>query len=220
MLSISPSDDLPSDGEARVDGEPPADVRARSGPDQAWVARRALTVALRTAVGVLGDRQAAEDVAQEVAIIALRSASQLRDPDKLDAWLHRVAVRAALKEARRGAARRHAELTHGDDAAAAAGVSAAEADLGRAAALLAGLPARQRAAVALRYVHDLTDDEIASALGCRVGTVRSLLSRGRAALRVALDAEPGPRPRSRSRSRSQPPQQQQQPPRSHDEEER
>jgi DNA-directed RNA polymerase specialized sigma24 family protein len=37
--------------------------------------------------------------------------------------------------------------------------------------------------LALRYVHDLSDEEIASALGCRVGTAHALLSRGREALR-------------------------------------
>ena len=53
--------------------------------------------------------------------------------------------------------------------------------------LLAGLPPRQRAALTLRYVHDLPDAAIARALGCRTGTVRSLLSRGRAALRDELE---------------------------------
>jgi DNA-directed RNA polymerase specialized sigma24 family protein len=48
------------------------------------------------------------------------------------------------------------------------------------------MPARQRAALTLRYVHDLPDDAIARALRCRPGTVRSLLSRGRDALRAAM----------------------------------
>jgi RNA polymerase sigma-70 factor (sigma-E family) len=50
-------------------------------------------------------------------------------------------------------------------------------------ALLRGLPERQRAALVLRYFHDLSDDEIGAALGCRLGTVRSLVSRGLTALR-------------------------------------
>ena len=49
--------------------------------------------------------------------------------------------------------------------------------------LLRTLPDRQRAAVVLRYFHDLPDDEIAATLGCRLGTVRSLISRGLSALR-------------------------------------
>ena len=49
--------------------------------------------------------------------------------------------------------------------------------------MLRSLPERQRAALVLRYFHDLPDDEIGAALGCREGTVRSLVSRGLAALR-------------------------------------
>jgi RNA polymerase sigma factor (sigma-70 family) len=49
--------------------------------------------------------------------------------------------------------------------------------------LLRTLPERQRAALVLRYFHDLPDEDIAVALGCREGTVRSLISRGLAALR-------------------------------------
>ncbi|MCW2494085.1 SigE family RNA polymerase sigma factor [Jatrophihabitans sp.] len=50
-------------------------------------------------------------------------------------------------------------------------------------AMLGSLPARQRAALVLRYFHDLPDEEIGAALGCQLGTVRSLISRGLAALR-------------------------------------
>lgn len=62
------------------------------------VAGRALQVARRTALGVLGDAEAAADIAQDVAITAVRRAGSLRDPAALDAWLHRIAVRAALRE--------------------------------------------------------------------------------------------------------------------------
>jgi len=49
---------------------------------------------------------------------------------------------------------------------------------------LSRLPARQRAAIVLRYYADLSDAEIAATLGCRPGTVRSSISRGLATLRV------------------------------------
>jgi RNA polymerase sigma factor (sigma-70 family) len=55
--------------------------------------------------------------------------------------------------------------------------------------LIAGLPAKHRAAISLRYYEDLSDEQIAELLGCRTGTVRSYLSRGLAALREALPAE-------------------------------
>src|SRR5918997_85162 len=60
---------------------------------------------------------------------------------------------------------------------------AADPAAGAAGQPPAPLPPRQRAALTLRYVHDLDDHAIAAALGCRRGTVRSLLSRGLAALR-------------------------------------
>jgi DNA-directed RNA polymerase specialized sigma24 family protein len=59
-------------------------------PDtQQEVLVRALRVGLRTALGVLGDREAAAEVAQEVAILAFRRHSSLRDPQALDGWLYR-----------------------------------------------------------------------------------------------------------------------------------
>ncbi|HTE60222.1 MAG TPA: sigma-70 family RNA polymerase sigma factor [Solirubrobacteraceae bacterium] len=153
-------------------------------PDtQQEVLVRALRVGLRIALGVLGDREAAAEVAQEVAIVALRRHGSLRDPRALDAWLYRTAVRAALREAERSRTRRAAERAaavseHAPDAAAIA-----------AAQLLAELPPRQRAALTLRYVHDLDDHAIATALGCRPGTVRSLLSRGLSTLREQADPD-------------------------------
>jgi RNA polymerase sigma factor (sigma-70 family) len=152
--------------------------------DPSEVAAHALKVARTTALAILGDRDAAADVAQEVAIVAVAKHPRLRDPDALDPWLRRIAVRRALEHARRNRRRREAELAHQNGRPAAEDADA----LGAALALLAGLPPAQRAALTLRYVHDLTDEEIAHALGCRPGTVRSLLSRGRAAIRARHDA--------------------------------
>ena len=144
------------------------------------LAARALALARSTALGVLGDPSAAEDVAQEVAIVALERSP--RDPAKLDAWLHRVAVRKAIDETRRRKRPpdRRARRVATTSASRTRGIA-------RALALLRPLPPRQRAALTLRYVHDLPDDAIARALGCRPATVRSLLSRGREALRETLE---------------------------------
>jgi RNA polymerase sigma factor (sigma-70 family) len=51
---------------------------------------------------------------------------------------------------------------------------------------LLSLPERQRAAIVLRFYEDLTEQETADTLRCRPGTVRSLVSRGMAALRTDL----------------------------------
>jgi RNA polymerase sigma factor (sigma-70 family) len=150
---------------------------------RAELAARALSVARSTALGVLGDHAAAEDVAQDVAIVAVQRARSLRDPAKLDAWLHRVAVRKAIDETRKRRRRRTVELTEAHEFPAGERGTTAHA-----LALLAPLPPRQRAALTLRDVHDLPDDAIARALGCRPATVRSLLSRGREALRQTLEA--------------------------------
>jgi len=155
-------------------------------PLEERVAERALTVARRTALGILGDPEAAADVAQEVAVIALRRRHRLKDPERLDAWLHTVAARAALKHHRSADRRRRREEVHVRGAPRAQEPEPGLFDL---LDLLAGLPPQERAALTLRYVHDLPDEAIARALGCREGTVRSLLSRGRAALRDHLATE-------------------------------
>jgi len=157
----------------------------------AELAERALRLALRTSGAVLAGRAEAADVAQEVAIEVLRGLGRLRDPASFDAWVHRITVRIALRALRRGRERAGAEVplaglveehvpaTGGDPAGLVDGLAAAVAVRGA----LAALPPRQRLAVALRYAHDLTEREVAEALGCRPGTAAALLSRGRAALR-------------------------------------
>jgi RNA polymerase sigma-70 factor (ECF subfamily) len=154
-----------------------------------WLALRACRLALQTSGAILRDREEAGDVAQDVAVDVLRSLGRLRDPEAFDAWVHRITVRHASRAlgVRRSRARLERALDGIEDAAEPR-AEAHDLDLVLAArdALtggLAKLPAKQRLALALRYVHDLSDDEIAAALDCRPGTVHGLLSRGRAALR-------------------------------------
>jgi RNA polymerase sigma-70 factor (ECF subfamily) len=151
---------------------------------EAALAERAITVAKRTAMGLLRDRETAADVAQEVAIAALKGGRALRDPANADAWLHRVAVRTALRHVKRERRRASAELGAVDDRVN----GSLHEDGVPGLAVLSGLPDRQRVALVLRYVHDLTDEDIARALGCRASTVRTLLSRGRRAVRTAWES--------------------------------
>jgi DNA-directed RNA polymerase specialized sigma24 family protein len=69
----------------------------------------------------------------------------------------------------------------GDEPAVRIEALALRAELRQA---FADLSVRERTALALRYVHDLPDEEIAAAMRCRPGTVRSLLSRAGVRLRV------------------------------------
>lgn len=170
-----------------------ADVRsARDGDPRATevLARRSCRLALRTAGAILHDRDAASDIAQDVAVDVLRSLRKLRDPRAFDAWVHKITVRHVLRATRRRSVARDAEtplalLTEADHPPAAEGTDQTTVLAAREllAVALSALPPKQRIALALRYVHDLSDAEIATALGCRPGTVHALLSRGRAALR-------------------------------------
>lgn len=151
---------------------------------------RATRLALRTAGAILASRQEAEDIAQDVAVDVLRSLDKLRQPARFDAWVHRITVRHTLRRARRRRAIGRTEkpialLEGADEPAALDGIDHDALVAARQALIpaLAALPPKQRLALALRYVHDLSDEEIAAALDCRTGTVHSLLSRARSALR-------------------------------------
>jgi RNA polymerase sigma factor (sigma-70 family) len=169
------------------------DVRRwRAGDQDATeaLARRACRLALRTSAAILRSRDEAADVAQDVAVDVLRSLHRLRDPSAFDAWVHRITVRHTLRHLDRRRTSRQVEkplaLAVEADELVAPGGPDRDALLdarGALAAALAELQPKQRMALALRYVHDLSDAEIAAALGCREGTVHALLSRGRAALR-------------------------------------
>src|SRR5690349_7337641 len=158
--------------------------RARAGDAAATeeLARRACRLALRTACAILRSREEASDIAQDVAVDVLGSLGRLRDAEAFDAWVHRITVRHTLRYLKRRGRSRAAEAPL-EDAEDPADHEARVAARELLASALAELPARQRLALALRYVHDLPDAEIAAALGCRTGTVHALLSRGRSALR-------------------------------------
>lgn len=154
------------------------------------LARRALRLSLRTASALTRGRGDAEDVAQEVAADVLGSLGKLRDPEAFDAWVHRITVRHAMRRLKKERRTRRIEAPLallGEESLRVAPPSGdIDSRLAARQALVAALsriPTRQRMALALRYVHDLPDAEIAAALRCRVGTVHALLSRGRRSLR-------------------------------------
>lgn len=147
-----------------------------------------MSVALKTAGGMVASREEAADIAQDAALEALKSVGQLRAPEAFDAWVRKIAVRRTLRVLRKqrsgpGVVPMALVSDLADvpvDGPDRDLVIAARGALGQA---LMTLPPRQRIALVLRYVHDLNDREIAAAMGCRRGTANALLSRGRAALR-------------------------------------
>lgn len=154
---------------------------------QERLADRAAGQALRTAAMALGDVDAGRDVSQEVAVRMLRGVGRLRDPERFDAWVFRITV-SEIRRALAGRRRRrevpvgleHVE-GHCNGSVDRSELLSASVELRSA---LADLSTRERTAIALRYVHDLDDAQIAAAMRCRPGTVRSLLTRGRARLRA------------------------------------
>jgi RNA polymerase sigma-70 factor (ECF subfamily) len=161
-----------------------------------WIARRATRLALRTAAAILSNREEARDISQDVGVEVLRSLDRLRDPEAFDGWVHRITVRRAGRALASRRGRIHHEVAletlyetgePDNGRPDLDGVLAARQELQRG---LTKLPVKQQFALVLRYVHDLSDEDIAAALGCRPGTVHALLSRGRAALRGHIGQAP------------------------------
>lgn len=132
------------------------------------------------------DRAAAEDLAQETLIRVGLAWSRVRVDGNPVGYAQRTMTNLFLNERRR---RRPTstdtipEVGYEDTALAAVESTAA------VRRILASLPPKQRAAIALRYVADLPDDEIGRLLNCTPATVRSQLSRGLSRLRTTLSAE-------------------------------
>jgi RNA polymerase sigma-70 factor (sigma-E family) len=142
---------------------------------------------VRLAALLLRDTAVAEEVVQD-AFIAMHGAwSRLEDPDKALAYLRRSALngaRSALR--RREVAVRLAPAPAPDEPSAEYGalVALEHQEMLRA---LRALPLRQCEVLVLRYYADLTEADIADALGISRGAVKSHASRGMAALRAALE---------------------------------
>lgn len=140
-----------------------------------------------TAGFILDSREAAEDATQDALIRAWRDLPTLRDPDRFHAWLYRLLVNACHDHRRRDAAYRRAigeapAPVIGDPAEPVVQHAAIRAGLAR-------LTSDHRAVLVLRYYGDLTQEEIAEALGLPSGTVKSRLHRALAAMQAAMAAE-------------------------------
>jgi RNA polymerase sigma-70 factor (sigma-E family) len=141
--------------------------------------------ALRNTAHLLcGDWHRAEDITQLAMLRLYVAWPRLSRRDALDAYARRVVVRTFLAENRRGRWRRE-QLTDAppERPAVAAGDSAERLLLVHA---LAAVPPKQRAVLVLRYWNDMSVDEVATALRCSAGTVKSQAARGLATLRQRL----------------------------------
>jgi RNA polymerase sigma-70 factor (ECF subfamily) len=155
----------------------PALVRAaQRGSAEAFAElfRRHWPRAHRAAWLVVHDASAAEDVAQEAFLAAVRALDRFDRRRPFGPWLHRIVVNRAIDYARARELRREV---------ADAGIEPAVVDRSQAPGddilgALAALPPDQRAVIVLRHLLGFTPGEIASALGLPRGTVNSRLRRG------------------------------------------
>lgn len=146
---------------------------------------------VRLASLLLGDVGAAEEVAQDAYVALHEKWRQLHDPDKALAYLRATVVnrsRSALRR-RRVAATYLANAAYARTADAPSAESSALDRLAHdeVMAAIATLPPRQREALVLRYYADLSEAEIAAAMDCSRGAVKSHASRGMSALRTRLE---------------------------------
>ncbi len=143
---------------------------------------------LRLAQSLVDDTASAEDVVQDAFAAVYRRRDALRDPAAVRGYLHSCVVngaRSALRR-RRTVRSKLAILAEGRDSPAADQQVLLSAEHARVRARLSSLPRRQREVLALRFLADLEDIEIARVLGTSHANVRSAASRGLAALRTAL----------------------------------
>jgi RNA polymerase sigma-70 factor (ECF subfamily) len=147
---------------------------------------------------LLGDRDEALDVSQEVFLRVFRTLSRFRGQSALRTWIYRIVVNQVRNRQRWWRRRRRADLISLDDHLKRCGeieatrevlpdrLLASKETAGRIWAAMEQLPFDQRTALVLREVDGLRYEEIAFTLNVAVGTVKSRLTRARQALREEL----------------------------------
>jgi RNA polymerase sigma-70 factor (ECF subfamily) len=201
-------DDGPATATPTADPAPAA-APARPGPTvlpgegAAWtppswdeVVREHADRVYRLAYRLTGNQHDAEDLTQETFVRVFRSLANYR-PGTFEGWLHRITTNLFLDMVRRRARIRMEALPEDSDRIAGHGPEPEQvfSDTHLDPALqsaLDQLPPEFRAAVVLCDVEGLSYEEIGATLGVKLGTVRSRIHRGRAALRAALERQRDP----------------------------
>jgi RNA polymerase sigma-70 factor (ECF subfamily) len=165
--------------------------RARKGDHDAFAELAGAAISRLDAAAwlMLRDVEQAKDAVQNALVRAWRDLPTLRDPDRFDAWLHRLLVNACIDEARR--LRRHrldVDLTTISAPSSVDDVSAVE-DRDRLERGFLRLEPEMRAVIVLHHYLDLPMPVVASTLGIPLGTAKSRLHRALAEMRAALDAD-------------------------------
>jgi len=163
--------------------------RARNGDLDAFesIVRARMDSVYRLTSAILGDEADARDAAQEAFVAAWREMPRLREPDRFDAWLQRVAINASRMTLRARGRRRVREIPSSHVVALAG--HAAPSDAGSLDTALRLLPIEQRTILVLHHLEGRPIAEIAAILEIPQGTAKSRLFNARRALEAALRDE-------------------------------
>jgi RNA polymerase sigma-70 factor (sigma-E family) len=143
---------------------------------------------VRLAYLITGDRALAEDLVQDAFVRLAGRLVHLRDADNLGPYLRRTIVNLTNAHfRRRKVERRYVEREASFPEVPQPGPDTSEREA--VWAVLRSLPTRQRTAIVLRFYEDLSEAQTAQAMGCRPGTVKSLVSRGMDRLRPVMASE-------------------------------
>ncbi len=160
-------------------------AQAGSAADLERLFRAHWPFAYRAALLVVRDTAAAEDIAQESFLAAVRALDRFDRRRPFGPWLHRIVVNRAIDWTRSRALRGEVR----EDAAVPATDEARDYDAPAIVAALAGLSPEHRAVIVLRHLLDYSPGEIAGLLELPRGTVNSRLRRGLDQLRDAIGGE-------------------------------
>jgi RNA polymerase sigma-70 factor (ECF subfamily) len=165
--------------------------RAMSGDHDAFseLARVSVGRLLVIARLILRDEASAEDATQEALVAAWRHIRGLRDPDRFEAWLHRLVVNACHREGRKHTTRYSREVELSTFDAPARDETGLLLDRDQLDRGFRRLDVDHRAVIVLYYYLGLRPDEAADVLGLPPGTVRSRLHRAMQQMRAALEAD-------------------------------
>ena len=165
--------------------------RARGGDHDAFASLAAAAISRLDSAAwlILRDAEQAKDAVQNALVRAWRDLPTLRDPDRFDAWLNRLVVRACIDEARR--LRRHrvdVELTP-LMTPSVDGLESRIVDRDQIERGFLRLEPEMRAVIVLHHYLDLSLPDVAASLGIPLGTAKSRLHRALALMRAALEAD-------------------------------
>ncbi len=169
--------------------------RARAGEPEAFarIIERHQGAAFRVAWVLCGNAADAEEATQDAFVKAHRALGRFRAGAPLRPWLLTIAANEARNRRRAAGRREHLALrAAGERLAAAPSTESLALDADRDAGLraaIARLGDADREVLWLRYFAELSEAEVAAALGCRHGTVKSRTSRALARLRRELEAD-------------------------------